>query len=241
MDFLSWFQSSPEKQIERLRKKVKEPHGDSSVRQNAARKLAEMDDQRALRALLDRYTITVSPSVEDEQEKEEVFRWIVARGERSVDPLIDFLRTERMVYWPARALKAILPEERLASEFSSLLRYLWENPPASAFPKAQIIRALGDVSSPELNETVRLFLEDEDDDVCLASVEYLLEQPEEEAREPILNLYAESEGRPRVRSQILEYFAEKGWTVKGFRPLVEETLPEGYQLTREGKLRRVGT
>ena len=36
MDLFSFLSRSPEKQVARLRKKVKEPHGDSSVRMSAA-------------------------------------------------------------------------------------------------------------------------------------------------------------------------------------------------------------
>ena len=40
---------------------------------------------------------------------------------------------------------------------------------------------------------------------------------------------------------VLERFAEEGWSVKGFRPRIEDTLPEGYKLTRDGKVRTVGS
>jgi HEAT repeat protein len=240
MDILSFIRPSPEQRIRKLRKKVKEPHGDASVRQNAAQRLFEMGTEPALRALLDRFTITVSPSVQDEAEKQEVFNWLVSLGQGAVPPLLSFLKNERAVYWPARTLREILPDDELAEHFGEILHFLWENPPATAFPKAQIIRSLEGVVSEELVETVLSFLEDEDDDVRLAAIEYLLDQPEEATRESILQCYLDSEGRPRVRIQILDHLSDKGWTVRGFRPAIEETLPEGYALTREGRIRKVG-
>jgi len=240
MDLWALFQRSPERQIERLRKKVKEPHGDASVRQNAAQRLFEMGTEPALRSLLDRYKISVSPSVQDEQEKHQVHRWLVALGEKAIPPLIDYLKTERLVYWPAKALQDILSPEEQAEQFQSLLEFLWENPPASPVPKTQLLRALGDLYSPGLQEAVGRFLEDEDDDVRLSAILYLMDRPEEEAREAVLKCYLDSEDRPRVRNQILEFFMEKGWSVRGFRPAVEESLPEGFMLTRDGKVKRVG-
>jgi len=44
-----------------------------------------------------------------------------------------------------------------------------------------------------------------------------------------------------VRNHILERFAQEDWGVKGFRPKIEDTLPEGYKLTRDGKVRTVGS
>lgn len=240
MDIFSIFRSSPEKQVQKLRKKVKEPHGDASVRQNAAQRLYEMGTPLAIRALLDRFTINVSPSIQDEQEKQEVLTWLLHLGEDSVPPIISYLKRERLVYWPAKALKNILDAEQQAEKFTEILRYQWENPPATAFPKADLIRAVQGIHSQELSGMIRRFLEDEDDDVRLAAIEFLLEEPEEEAREHILECYVASEDRPRIRNQILDLLAEKGWTVKGFRPTVEESLPDGYDLTREGKIRKVG-
>lgn len=240
MDLLGFLRPSPERQIQKLRKKVKEPHGDPSVRQGAAQKLADMGTPAAIRALLDRFTINVSPSVQDEREKEEVFNWLVAMGRPVVPPLIDFLKRERAVYWPTRALCEILNEDEQTEELRKLLLYLWEHPPATAVPKAQLIRSLGTLDSESLRDAVRRFLDDEDDDVRLAAVQFLMERPEEDGREDVLQCYLNSEDRPRIRSQILELFVEKGWSVRGFRPAVEESLPESFSLTREGRLRRVG-
>jgi hypothetical protein len=91
-----------------------------------------------------------------------------------------------------------------------------------------------------LEETVRLFLEDEDDDVRLGAIEYLLDRPEEDARKWILETYLNSEDRPRIQTQILDRLVEKGWSVRGYRPAVEASLPDTFKLTREGKVKRVG-
>lgn len=241
MDFIfSIFRRTPEAQIARLRKKVKEPHGDPSVRIGAAQKLSEMGTPQALRALLDRFTINVSPSSQDEKEKEEVLSWLVHLGEKCVDPISDYLKNERQVYWPVRALKEILPAERLAGKLNEILRFHWDFPPADPDPKTQLIRALDKIHSRQLEETVRLYLHDDDDDVRLAALEYLCNCPGEEAREAVLQCYVDSSDRPRIRREILDLLAERQWSVKGFRPTVEESLPEGYTLTREGLVKRMG-
>jgi len=238
MSIFSIFKGSPERQIQKLRKKVKEPHGDASVREGAMAKLYEMGTEEALRSLLDRYTISVSPSIQDEKEKQQLLRWLISLGEAAVGPLVRFLKTERAVYWPARALKEILDHEGRVRTFRELLRFHWENPPASAFPLAQILKAVEDIDG--LESEVARFLEDDDDDVLLAAVQYLMDRSEEEHRDEVIQCYLRAEDRPRVRNQIVERFSEKGWRVRGFRPAVEETLPEGYKITRDGKIRKIG-
>ena len=239
MNFLSFFRSSTQKQIQKARKKVKEPHGDPATRISAAQKLRNIGTSDAIFALLDRFTIDVSPSNRDEQEKVEVLGWLVTMGKDAVISLSKFLKNERQVYWPARALREIVSEEEFAYKLEEILRYHWENPPASPDPTAQLIRLLGKVRAPKLVETVKMFLDDEDDDVRLSAISYLFQFPnkEEGTREAILECYLDSEDRPRLRNNILECLVESNWNVRGYRPRIEETLPDGYVLTREGKVR----
>ena len=237
MDLLSIFRPSIEKQIQKARKRVKEPHGDAAVRINAARRLWEIGTPEAILALLDRFTITSSPLRQDEEEKEDVLTWIVEIGREAVVPLETFLKRERQVYWPVRALREILTEKELTASINGVLRYHWEYPPASSEPKAQLIRLLDELYSPELLETMLLFLQDEDDDVCLGSLDYLLDQPEEEVREAVLQCYLDSEDRPRIRAGILDRLVQSNWRVRGYRSRFEESLSDGYSLTRDGTVK----
>jgi hypothetical protein len=240
MDIFSFFRPSPERQIEKARKRVKERHGDPATRINAARRLLEMGTRESLLAVLDRFTISASPSRRDEEEKDELVEWLVEMGPRMVEPIMLFLKRERQVYWPVRVLKEILSEEEFQQKINEVLTHHWEYPPASPDPKAQLIRAIKGVSSPEIDETVGRYFEDDDDDVLVATLDHYFELPEERAREGVLETYLRCADRPRIRNHILERLVEKGWSVKGFRPRVEETLPEGYILTRDGVLKTMG-
>ena len=241
VDLLSFLSRSPEKQIARARKKAREPHGDASVRCGACQKLAEMGSVEAIRALLDRFTINVSPSVQDEQEKEQVLAWVVQSGRTALPAIEEFVKTERTIYWPLRALREIVPEAEFSDRLDEILEFFSTHPPASPEPVVQLIRALHGLSSEHLWSTVVQFLEDPDDDVVIAATDFLFEGNQEDGRKPVLECYLAGEDRPRIRSHILHRLAEKDWTVKGFRPAVEECLPEGYILTRDGRIRRMGS
>jgi len=240
MSIFSIFRGSPEKQLQRLRKKVREPHGDSSVRVNAAYKLYEIGTPAAIATLLERFTISVSPQTEDEEEKNQVLRWAVDLGEEALEPLKTFLRVRRQVYWPIRALKELVPEEKLLEVVQETLQHLWESPPATTEPQAQMIRSVVGKPTPALTQTVRRYLAEKDDDVTLAALEYLFELSPDEARESVLETFLECEDRPRVRGQILKRLARLGWSVKGFRAKIEESLPEGHVLTRDGAVKIIG-
>ena len=53
-----------------------------------------------------------------------------------------------------------------------------------------------------------------------------------------LQTLIETDDRPRIRIKIAEIFADHDWAVKGYRPKVEQTLPEGFQVTAKGLIRR---
>jgi hypothetical protein len=83
-------------------------------------------------------------------------------------------------------------------------------------------------------------LEDQADDVRLAALDYLFAHDEDDFRETILKCYLDSEERPRIRGHILSGLVEHGWSVKGFRAKVEETLPDEFKLTRDGLVKAMG-
>jgi HEAT repeat protein len=91
--------------------------------------------------------------------------------------------------------------------------------------------------TPEIAAVLRQFLSDDDDDVRIAAIEAISEVGEE-VREPLLEALIEADDRPRIRIKIAETFADHDWPVKGYRPKIEETLPEGFHLTSKGLIRR---
>jgi HEAT repeat protein len=240
MSFLSIFKNSPEKKIAKARKRVKEPHGDASVRVAACQTLAAMGTSEAIEALLDRFKITVAPATQDESEKEQVFQWLVSCDVKSVHPLSRFLRAERQVYWPVKALRAILAEEEFIDSMEKTLAHLQENPPASPETQAQMIRVIEDLHSSGLEEIITGHLRERDDDICLASIDYLVQHAGDQTRKTILECYLDSQDRPRIKAHLLDCLSEKGWVVRGFRAAVEKTLPAEYVLTRDGRIRRIG-
>jgi hypothetical protein len=58
----------------------------------------------------------------------------------------------------------------------------------------------------------------------------------------LLELFtSDQEESLRIRICIAEALAELGWPVQGFRPGVEEKLPEGFAVGRDGRVKRKGS
>jgi HEAT repeat protein len=226
------------KQIEKLVKRLTEPGGENGPRIEAAERLAEWGTPDALFGLLKRFTISSNVMTQDVEEKRMVVRMLVEKDREAVEPILRFLRTHHNVEWPVQALSEILPREELVPKLVEILEKVAA---ASAFTppehKADLIGAMRGHVTPEIASVLRQFLSDDDDDVRIAAIEALSEVGEA-VREPLLEAFLEAYDRPRIRIKIAEVFAEREWPVKGFRPKIEETLPEGFHLTAKGLVRR---
>jgi HEAT repeat protein len=237
-DFFKRSQSPSTKQIEKLVKRLTEPQGEESPRIEAAEKLAEWGTPEALYSLLKRFTISSKNITQDIEEKRMVVRMLVEKGRDSVDPILRFVSSHHQVEWPIQALSEILSKEELIPKLVAALEKVAS---ASAFTppehKSDLIRAVRGHANAEIAAVLKQFLSDDDDDVRIAAIEAIAEVGEE-MRETLLEVLIEADDRPRIRIKIAEIFADHDWPVKGYRPKVEQTLPEGFHLTAKGQIRR---
>lgn len=234
-DFLK--RSQP-KQIEKLVKRLTETGGEDGPRIEAAGKLSEWGTPDALYALLKRFTISSKVITQDIEEKRMIVRMLVERGRDAVEPILRFLGGHHQVEWPVQALSQILPREELVPMLVEILEKVAASSEFTAPEhKSDLIRAMRGHVTPEIAAVLRQFLADADDDVRIAAIEAIAEVGED-MREQLLAAFIEANDRPRIRIKIAEIFADKDWPVKGYRPKIEEALPEGFHLTSKGVIRR---
>ena len=237
-DFLKRGSTPSSKQIDKLVKRLTEPGGENGPRIEAAEKLSEWGTPDALYGLLKRFTMSSNVITQDIEEKRMVVRMLVEKGRDAVGPILRFLRSHHNVEWPVQALSEILPREELVPK---LVQILEKVAAASEFTppehKSDLIRAMRGHVTPEIASALRQFLSDDDDDVRIAAIEAISEVGED-VREPLLEAFLKADDRPRIRIKIAEVFADREWAVKGYRPKIESTLPEGFHLTAKGLVRR---
>jgi hypothetical protein len=235
-DFLRRNQPSP-KSIERLVKRLTESGGEEGPRVEAAEKLAEWGTPESLYGLLKRFTISIKVITQDIEEKRYVVRLLVEKGDEAVAPILQFIKKNHQVEWPVQALAQVLTRDDLVPKLVEALEYVGEGEFTSPEHRTSLMKAVHGLVTPEIATTIRKFLKDDDDDVRIAAIHALAELGEP-MRELLLETYVDSEDRPRIRIAICEVFADHEWPVKGFRPKIEESLPDGFHLTSKGLIRR---
>ena len=237
-DFLKRGSTPSSRQIDKVVKRLTEPGGENGPRIEAAEKLSEWGTPESLYALLKRFTMSSNVITQDIEEKRMVVQMLVEKGRDAVDPIFRFLSSHHNVEWPVQALSEILPRDELVPK---LVQILEKVAAASEFTppehKSDLIRAMRGHVTPEIATVLRQFLSDDDDDVRIAAIEAISEVGEE-VRESLLEAFLKADDRPRIRIKIAEVFADHEWAVKGYRPKIESTLPEGFHLTAKGLVRR---
>jgi len=237
-DFLKRGSTPSSRQIDKVVKRLTEPGGENGPRIEAAEKLSEWGTPESLYALLKRFTMSSNVITQDIEEKRMVVQMLVEKGRDAVDPILRFLSSHHNVEWPVQALSEILPRDELVPK---LVQILEKVAAASEFTppehKSDLIRAMRGRVTPEIATVLRQFLSDDDDDVRIAAIEAISEVGEE-VRESLLEAFLKADDRPRIRIKIAEVFADREWAVKGYRPKIESTLPEGFHLTAKGLVRR---
>ena len=237
LDFFKRNGPSP-KQIDRAVKKLTEPHGEAGPRIEAAEKLADWGTPESLFGLVKRFSMSSRVITQDIEEKRMVVDILVSRGDAAVDPILRFMKSYPHVDWPVQALARIVPRDVLVRHLLEAIESVAQSEFAPPEHRVSLIRAVQGYVTPEMGATLAGFLEDADDDVRIVAIEALAELGEQ-FREPLLQTFLDVEDRPRIRRRIAELFADHGWDVKGYRPRMEETLPEGFALNAKGVIRRL--
>jgi len=225
------------KQIGRTVKRLTETHGEAAPRIEAAEKLAAWGTPEALFGLTKRFTISSRVISEDIEEKRHVVELLAGKGGDSIEPILRYMKVYHQIDWPVGALARIVGEEELVRYLKEIIETVALSEFAAPEHRVSLIRAVHEHVRPEIAETLEAFLGDTDDDVRIAAIEALTELGEPE-REKIIEAFIAAEDRPRIRRRVAEIFADQGWDVKGYRPTIEESLPEGFTLNAKGVVRR---
>lgn len=238
-DFISNYKekrraSSLKRNISRLANK----HQLSENRYAAAEWLHSDGSDEAIAGLLKRFGFTYDNSIKDKAEKEYVTKIILSFGERAVPAIKDYINRHENIAWPLRILEKLIPKEDILEFLLSILSEEDATFKDDILEKRlDLLNYLAEFKDPRIVKKTVSFLKDEDEEVRFRAIEVLGEQGDEIAKEPLIEILINDEESARVKMRILEVIMGAGWTVSGFKKKVEETLPEGYYLTREGKIK----
>ena len=226
-------------QIERQIKKVTHPHGESVTRMGAVQQLAEWSTPQSIAAVLKRFGIVASPATLDLEEKQQVCDLLIELGLPIVEPVKRFLLEGVHVYWPARALQGVLPEEEFKQTMTEILAKLQRSYVRVSDQKRDLLRQVQGLEHGGLFEVVRGFLLDPSDDVRIAALEYLFSVSNAPHRSVILNAVFNEEQSQRFWLRFAELASEQDWKIPpSHRDALQPHLPPDFYMTSHGELKQ---
>lgn len=193
----------------------------------------------ALRGLVTRFAVNAEPSIDDEQEKEQVFDVLVGMDRTSIPALRQALRNAESITWPLRVLREVMSKEEYTGELRALIQDFDTEYERNPDRKIQSIIAISEIQDPEIGAEIVRFLKDVNETVRFQTVGALAALQHEAAREALLETMCQDESI-RVRNEVVEVFAKYGWVTTGYKNKVETLLPAGYRHDSSGKIVRLG-
>ncbi len=179
--------------------------------------------------------------VRDEEEKDNVYEWLVGLGLPILPVVRKHLRSASTLSWGLRLVTEVSDHETTWEVLSEVLEDFdpeYERDPSR---KIQLMTFLGDFKDPRAAEAMLPFLEDQDETVRYVVADSLFKHGDELARVKLLELLTNDEEESlRIKASIVEGFEKAGWRVKGFKGKVEKLLANqlpDYSLDGKGHIK----
>ncbi|MES1205601.1 MAG: HEAT repeat domain-containing protein [Pseudomonadota bacterium] len=239
LDFLSK-EGRDRRSLEGNVKRAVNKYAQSPDRYKAMQGLLENGSPDAIFGAIRRFGMMYDKSIEDEQEKEWLFDALVEKGAVIIPQLERYLQAADSISWPLRLLDKVAAREHELEVVKKILERHepgYERDPTKKIQLLNHLAGLKDAAAPAL---VVPYLVDMDEGVRYAAAEALIRLGAEEiAREPLIEHFiSDTEESLRVRLQIADGFADKGWLVKSHRPAFDKKLPDQFTIDRDGRLKK---
>jgi hypothetical protein len=216
--------------IDKLRHKATNAFGQAVDRQYAMKELYRIGTPEALEALLERYGVNASVTIVDQDEKRELYDWLVSAGEKAIEPIERYVARADGVYWPLKALREIAGLDRAVE---GLLRALDRAETVDARvneQRAQLVSNLRDFQHPLVLTRLRSLCADANEDVRMMALDGLMTYGEDEALPIVAARLVDPDESLRIRGVLFEQLVDHAWSLTPWRAEIEATgvLPGHY-------------
>jgi len=242
MGFRNFFSSGGKEQrtVERAGKKLMNKYQQTQERKRAIDILAGVGSEEAIVVLLKRYQYRTESTIVDEDEKECVFNVCVNLGERAVPGLQQYIATETGIYWPVKALRQIVGDERTANHILETMDAMEDTFGANKGRLEELVDNLRPLAEqdPVFEKLVSL-LQHEEEEIVIRAVDGLsICKDDPEVVGEVVPLLLDEEQSHRVRTIILELMIEQTWNVKRYKKQLTDHIPQNYWIDDTGVVRR---
>lgn len=227
-----------EREVMRFERIVANKLSQNIDRQEAIEALSKMGTRASAAALLKRFDWLMDPTILDSEEKEAALAGVVRAGEEAIEPIRAYCGKSESLLWALKALRKIVPPERLTDELLALLDQFDTEYIRNPEPKIQLITELAQHPSEDVRVAVEPFLNDASEPVRFAAATTLFELNLPESA-PSLVAALETEESLRIKNRIAQGLADRRWKVPDEQlATCKQALPGDYRLDGAHIVRR---
>jgi HEAT repeat protein len=195
----------------------------------------ERESDDAYIALLRRFTMNASKSIDDEEEKGWLYGRLSKIGKPMLAPIKRFcLEAEGSIAWALRILEDVANERE---EWDILDALLELHPPVyerDSSAKLQMLTHLKEIDDTRVREILERYLADPDENVRFFCIEALIANAEEQSKPALVtHLDSAHEDSVRLRTRILDGLSDLGWDLSEHAPLLRKHVRDEH--TFDGK------
>lgn len=241
-DFLS--KKPTPRKIERAMKRMLNEHHQQPVRQEAIDELIGYGSPEAIAALIRRLGTNFRDTIKNEQEKRYVNDVLIETfGDRSVEPLLSFIRAEQTISAAIRTLAKLISPERLVGELCTTLSGYPPVDHRTLDAKLQLIDALSDYDDPRVVPVVLPYLLDHDDDIRVKAIAIIEERvgkghaQYEIAVETLVAVLKDPLASGRIARRAAMALGAFDADLSARREELAEYVPDNFTLGEDGRFR----
>jgi HEAT repeat protein len=223
-------EGASEREVQRFERIVGNKLSQNIDRQEAIEALSKMGSRASAAALLKRFDWVMDPTILDSEEKDAALAGVVRSGEEAIEPIRAYCRKSESLLWALKALRKIVPTEKLADELLALLDQFDTEYVRNPEPKIQLITELSHHASEDVRIAVEPFLNDASEPVRFAAATTLFELALPEST-PSLVAALETEESLRIKNRIAQGLTDRRWEVPQDQlGTCKQALPSDYRL-----------
>lgn len=231
---------SPEKVIAKHHKRLTDAYRQSHERYLAMDELLKIGSYEALTALLDRFTIRVSGTTVDEEEKNHCYQLVKECGETAVEPIVAFIKENNAVYFPLQALRDIAGDEKAVNTLLAAMKDCDPGYHQGLDRLREIVSNLRDFRHDRVRQALVDLLTSRSDEIRFYALDGLAGYPNDEITIYFAERLMDADESQRVKALACELAIEHELNFKKWATEVTTGLGEQYKLTSEFHIARHG-
>ena len=203
------------------------------------REKLERESDAAYVALLKRFTMNASKSIDDEEEKGWLYNRLSAIGKPMLRPIKQFCKDADGIAWALRIVEDVANEREEWEIIDALLEIHPPEYERDSSAKLQMLTHVKEIEDARVREILALYLGDPDENVRFYCIDALIDNGEEESKGALVaHLESIGEDSVRLRSRILDGLSDLGWDVSEHAAVIRKHIGDEHQFDGKKLSRR---